>query len=187
MFSKYFESKTPENYITDINLEQKDDEFRMMLTPAQKEKTKYLKGKIDAVRRGHNLDTAVKQNFKISCDESLGTVTIVGNLFNAFEILKKYKLISQAFIDEIEGDPEVKPFLEKTKNFILLENRTDIFEDEEDKLTYLQEDYVSALVELDPKEFQSAIEGFINSLQARGIKIEYSTEKSNDTIKVVNK
>lgn len=181
MFNKDFESSIQhDKHVSEISFIETNGDSSMEIFPRDKKETALLKGRIFAARGLNDMDNPIKQNFNIVCDKIAGKVIITGNIYNAFNILKNYDLISLNFSNTILEDVDVKRFLDKTKDFILPENKI------EDEATssgvtdraLKQESYVQELLKLDSAEFESALADLSVSLTSKGRNVEIILQDS---------
>lgn len=169
MFHKEFESNLRHDpTIFEISFSERNNEFVMEIQTIDGNEASRLAGEIHALRSHHNMDNPIKQNFELECYDVENKVKIVGNIFNAFNLLKNDGLISKDFITLIEDDREVRDFFNRTKNFILPENMDETSSSEEDP----EENYVNYLLALSPGEFEKAMTHFTNNLASKGAEVE---------------
>src|SRR3990167_2738267 len=106
-FKKEFESNLEHDpKILKISFTQKKDEPCIEILSRDAKEAALLKGRLYAARGLHDMDNPIKQNYTLKCDDKMETVIIFGNLFNAFNILKEYSLISANFAHNILADVE---------------------------------------------------------------------------------
>lgn len=170
MFHKEFESNLMHDpTIFEITFSERNNEFIMEIQTIDGKEASKLTGEIHALRSYHNMDNPIKQNFELECYDVAKKVKIVGNIFNALNLLKNDGIISKDFIKLIEDDPEVRDFINRTKNYILPENTDENPPSSEEDL---EENYVNYLLGINPVEFERAISYFTNNLASKGAEVE---------------
>jgi len=157
--------------ILEIGFSKKESEFIMEILSKNTGEAIKLKNMLYGARGALNMDMdgSSKQNFKLECDRNVGKVKIIGNLFNAFEILKFHRCISSEFANSILDNTKVKNFLEETKKYVLPENRA--CNREKITLSPLQL-YMRHFRTIDSNEVKGTLNALMHRLRSVGVNIK---------------
>jgi hypothetical protein len=171
--------------ISEISFTDANNQNSIQIVAKNKKEASLLKGKIIGLRGIYDTGNPTKQNFSIDIDENTGTIKISGNIFNAFKLLNESNLISPKLAKEILENNKVSAFLDKTKDFVLPENREAPPENTKaitlQNVSIAQESYVNALLKLDATQLEMALNSFTQSLASKGMDVQIIVPKQANT------